>query len=534
MPFLLLICLMTVCLPIDWPKPMFGMGTIGSLLGAGLLTATMLLAAGGIAQITVRQLHRKSSHREAIAHRYANARTYFFFATLGVFATILLVFGWGATVHDLASVWQTGKLRLVPATDSSTITSSPLLPLWTTRQVLIPAGELLILAPFLIIQIGSWAYFYDADRAFYRSVADSGRTDRFWSRLGYVWFLSRQQLILVLAPLFLLMGQQALERFYPEILEASWLPFASLMVLPSFLILFPLVLPPLLGLRPLEPGPIRGRLEANARRLRFGYAQIYRWDTRGAVANAMVVGVVRWIRYVVFTDRILDELSDDELDGVYGHEVGHAHHGHILFYVLFLMLSFVLLGALVQTAEFVAVASWQNYRTLLLVAPVVLMGAYMFAVFGFVSRRCERQADLFGCRAGSCTNAHCTGHDWTTVLADHGRGLCRTGIVHFIQALRRVEDINGMTRRHSTWRSAGLLGKLHWIFRNLTGWLHTWQHSTIPKRIAFLERVADDPAIERRFQSRVWTMKCVIILGLTGSLIGIGFWRGWDVLLLAM
>ncbi len=506
MPFLLLICLMMVCLPFDWPPPPADMGLAGSLASTWLIVAGLLIAVRIVARQTVLGLIHAPARRETIAHRYSAARTYFFFANLVGFAFCLLGLGWGDTATRL------GMIR------------------FKNNEVLAPAGELLILAPFLAAQIGSWFFFYDADREFHSQLADPRRAARFWSRWGYVLFMLRQQLVMVLAPLVLVMAQQALERLYPDTMNLSWLPLASIFVLPTFLIVFPLFMPLLLGLKPLPHGPIRDRLEANSRRLHFGYAQIFHWDTRGAVANALVVGIVPQIRYVVFTDRLLEELSDDETDAVFGHEVGHAHYGHIAYYMLFLMLSFVLLSVTLHVAETFTETDLSQYRTLLMIAPVVLIGAYMFSVFGFISRRCERQADIFGCRAGSCLNHYCCGHDFQTPLSDRGQGLCMTGIAAFIRALRRVEDINGMARPWPIWRGSGVLGKLNWIFRLLTGWLHTWQHSTIPKRIAFLHRIAADPEIERRFQRRVWILKSLVTVFLAGSIIALTVWKGWNVL----
>jgi STE24 endopeptidase len=508
MQFLLLICLMMVCLPLDWPAPPFGAGAAGSALLSGLVVLAQVIAAGLIARAATRRVEARPEEREAIARRYAAARNYFFFVQLAAFALCLWGLGWGRAAWELGRVSSGG------------------------RSFLVPGGEMLVLAPFLLAQLGAWAFFFDADRAFHTLLAPEGHRGRFWSRGGYVAFLFRQQLILVFAPLFLLMGQQGLERLYPEIMQWEWLPLASLLILPTFLVFFPLFLPPLLGLRPMPAGPVRARLEANARRLRFRYSQIYLWDTRGGVANAMIVGVVPWLRFVVLTDRLLEDLTDDEVDAVFGHEVGHARHGHILYYMLFLMLSFLLLGALVQEARSADEALWRESRTLVLVAPVAVMAAYMFAVFGYVSRRCERQADLFGCRAVSCSAHHCGGHDEQTALPEGGSGLCAAGIDAFIRALRRVEDVNGLARDRPRWRGAGLRGRLHWVFRLLTGWLHTWQHSTIPKRTAFLERVMRDPAVERRFQRRVWLLRWAIALSLAGALAALGFAKGWDVLLM--
>ncbi|MCE9529587.1 MAG: M48 family metalloprotease [Planctomycetes bacterium] len=510
MPFLLLICLMAVCLPINWPDPPYGIGTVGSVLFTGMLVICLLLAAGTIARQTFRRLEDNSESRNATGRRYGTVRTWLFFANLFGFGISLLGFGWASTAIQLGTIVHDG------------------------RSFLIPGGELLILAPFLIVQIGSWFFYYDADRAFHDLLLGPGEEDRFWSRRGYVFFLLRQQMVMVLAPLVLLMGQQGVERFYPEIMREAWLPFASLLVLPAFLLFFPLVLPIMLGLKPMPAGETRQRLLRNSHRLGFRFARLYHWDTRGAMANAMVVGIVPWIRYVIFTDRLLEEMSDDEVDAVLGHEVGHVRHGHMLYYAFFLMISFIVMGALLQAIQPPDVDRWREYRSLIMVAPVVFMGSYMFAAFGFISRRCERQADIFGCRAGSCSETFCPGHDEKTILPPRGEGLCITGINAFIRALRRVEDINGLNREKAHWRGTGILGKLNWIFRLLTGWLHTWQHSTIDKRIAFLEKVARDPEIERRFQRRVWLVRCGVALILIGAMVGLGLWKGWSILLLAM
>ena len=49
--------------------------------------------------------------------------------------------------------------------------------------------------------------------------------------------------------------------------------------------------------------------------------------------------------------RILEELPPDELDAVFGHEVGHAKHGHIWLYAAFLLLSTTVLVACGLWAE---------------------------------------------------------------------------------------------------------------------------------------------------------------------------------------
>jgi STE24 endopeptidase len=505
MPFLLLISLMLACLPIPWPAPPFGFSALQSTLATAGALLAVLLATALIAHRTTSRLATRPQRRAETLRRYDIARRLHFFATLGAFGLTLYSLGWGWTVQTVARV---------PRSDGP--------------PALAPGAELLILLPFLIMQAGSWFLFYRVARALHES--GSSPAEPFWGRWGYVLFHFRQNLILVYAPLFLFLIPQGVFRLYPQLENSAWAGIGSLALVPLFLLLMPLAMPALLGLRPLPAGPIRYRLEAHARRLGFRYRDILLWDTCRGIATAMVVGIVPRVRYVVFTDRLLHDLRDDEVDAVFGHEVGHIKHGHMLFYAFFLILSLLLMKALYEVVQLAEWVSLQRYGNLFMVAPVLFMGSYMLLVFGFLSRRCERQADLFGCRAGSCGNAACDGHDEHTTLAPRGTGLCRTGIRSFIHALERVEVLNDLSRDPPRWRGGSAREKLSFVFRLLTGWLATWQHSTIAKRIAFLHGVAADPAVAQRFQRRVWWVKWAIVLVLVGSLATLVAIWGWEVL----
>jgi Zn-dependent protease with chaperone function len=269
-----------------------------------------------------------------------------------------------------------------------------------------------------------------------------------------------------------------------------------------------------LGLRSLPAGPLRDRLLATARRLRFRCSDLLLWNTGRGMANAMVVGLLPWPRYVVFTDRLLEEFSPDEVEAVLGHEIGHVRHLHMPLYLGFLTASMAVFGVLLNNAQSHAeplrdylfdrggpIAVW-----LLEAMPAVvgLLG-YVFVVFGFLSRRCERQADVFGCRAGSCADPHCQGHDEKTTLTVGGKGLCPTGIRTFIRALEKVAVLNG-------------------ISRDRPGFLQSWQHSTIARRVAFLEGLLADPRRESSFQRRLLLVKCGLLAVLAVALIvAVGF-----------
>jgi Zn-dependent protease with chaperone function len=238
-------------------------------------------------------------------------------------------------------------------------------------------------------------------------------------------------------------------------------------------------------------GLLRMRLLETARRLHFRCNNILVWHTRGHVANAMVAGILPWLRYVLFTDRLLADLTPDEVEAVFGHEVGHVKHHHIPYYLSFLIISLTALWAGARTFLGHGEVWYTDHQTLVL---LTIMGSYIFVVFGFLSRRCKRQADIFGCRAVSCNQPHCSGHDPSLPLPDAGKGLCQTGIRTFIQALEKVGTSNG-------------------INRNRPGWLQSWQHSTIARRVEFLKQVLENPILERRFQWRVFIVKVFLLVG---------------------
>jgi Zn-dependent protease with chaperone function len=500
MPFLLLLFLMFICLPEgDYPPPLFWLGSAApswlesparTAALTGLAMAAVVLAAAAAARSTRRQLHDRPGRRDAILQRYSAWRLYHLLGLCLVYALAVYGLGWGWTVER--------TLQMAPARGGD--------------PVLAPGAELLILAPFLLTLILSWACFYDAERAIHDTgpAADPGRP--FWGRGAYVGFHVRHNLGLLLVPIVLLVLEKAFRRQFPG-LQEEWfwqMTVASVVLMAGLFLSLPWVLRLVLGLQPLPAGPLRDRLLAAAWRLNFRCSDILLWNTRGGVANAMVVGVVPQIRYVLLTDRLISDLTPDEVEAVFGHEVGHVKHHHMLYYLGFLLVSMaVVMGVWQEVVGWLDLGTRPEYLEAL---PFVgLLGTYIFVVFGFLSRRCERQADIYGCRAVSCQRGDCPGHDAAVLPAPGGLGLCPTGIRTFIEALEKVARLNG-------------------ISRDRPGWLQSWQHSTIARRVEFLQRVLVEPALERRFQHTVRLVKWVLLLGLAAVLAALAVSQGWTVL----
>ena len=511
MPFLLMVFLTVVCLP-AWTT---GTGWVQSPAWSAALTwlAVALTAAESAwsARRVRRAVERDPARRERISAQYDRMRFWRQFLLIGVYALVVYGFNWGWAINKF---WHWGGPEAPP----------------------LPGAKVLLLAPFFVGLFLPWVFAYDADRALFvaayrrldadalaSAFADGGAAaaaldpaKEFGGRWSYVAFQGRQKLALVFLPVVLLIVQQEISLQIPDAVQKDWawlLTALGVAGVLAVLLTLPWMVRVALGLKPLPPGPIRDRLLAASRRLRFRCSDLLLWNTRGGMANAMVIGVLPWPRYVIFTDRFLEEFNGAEVEAVFGHEVGHVKHRHMLYYLAFLLLSIAAMGY-----GYSCVAAWPLLRNLgggppapptlasiLYGLPLaddwILPGAvaflvYLFAVFGYLSRRCERQADVYGCRTVSCGRPECAGHDDGPELAAGAAALCPTGVRTFIYALEKVAHVNG-------------------ISRDRPGFLQSWQHGSIARRVAFLYSLLKDPTAERRFQRRVALMKwgLLVILG---------------------
>lgn len=473
MPLLTLFFLALATQPLPWPASPFGWGPRGSLIATTGITLLPALAAYLLAVRTRHRLLNAPAARERAIQVYHRGRFVHLLGLLAAQFAALGLLGWGHTVHLVCGAYADGGT-------------------WAPEDL--PLGaELLLIAPFMIGLVLSWAAFYTAEQPL------SGSRRPFGGRLGYVVFLTRQYLAVVGIPLGLMVAARGLQWGFGESVDGLWLLVGLAALVAAALVLAPWPLRLILGARPLPAGPMRTRLETAARRLRFRYSDILLWDTRNGVANAMVAGPLPWVRYVFLSDRLLDELTPAEVEAVFGHEIGHVRHGHFFYYAAFMLLSVAtLIGCWLLFWPEAEAGAWKPWAA---VPQMLLIGGYMFVVFGFLSRRCERQADVYGCRAVSCGAAACAGHpEEPAVVAAGSSSLCPTGIRTFIAALDKVAVVNGISRRKP-------------------GLLNAWLHGTIARRVEFLERVIVDGQAERRFQRRLGLLKWGLLTGLAAGLL---------------
>jgi Zn-dependent protease with chaperone function len=527
MSFLLMVFLASVCLFTAYPAPSWGSTPWLSALLTFCAIAFVAGCAAVIARRVRRPLDEDPTQLDSLVGQYESMRRWHTIILLATYVIALGVLGWGDFVRSL---YVTGVEILLCAAKGGADVGQQ----YALGNKFGVGAEFLLLLPFILSQVASWFFFYDADRAAHiashrlldlASFAPSPDgpapvVPPFGSRWSYVVFQLRQKLALAFVPVLLLIARQELFRLLPESLNKGIPELILLTVFGLFGVLFalPFLIRMLLGLRPMEAGPLRERLEATAQRMGIGISDILIWNTRSGMANALIIGLVPWARYVVFTDRMLEEFTPEEIQAVFGHELGHVAHGHMLYYLTFLSTSLLAIGLaadnyllpvlksfgiyLADTWPHVFPAQLGEYMggssDLAMFPMLLVILAYIFIVFGYVSRRCERQADIFGCRAVSCSDTGCTAHDDATQFSA-AAGLCPAGIQTFIDALEKVATVNGIDRERP-------------------GFLQSWQHGSIAQRVEFLRSLLngeqDEPAFQWRFSAFKWGMAVSLCVAL--------------------
>jgi Zn-dependent protease with chaperone function len=287
--------------------------------------------------------------------------------------------------------------------------------------------------------------------------------NRFEPHGGGLRFAFRSFVGLSLVPiLFMLLLSELFERDELLMKQAFVYPVIAWVVVLGSLMLLMVVLPPVLrlvlGARPMEPGPLRDRLERMAEASGYRGARLFVVPTgTSRMANAFVAGLsARW-RYIFFTEAIIRGMSPEELDCVLAHEVTHAKKRHIFIYLMASLAFSAFSGLLHEGLSAVNVPSAVIYALILTWAAV-----YWGLAFGYVSRRFETEADLVAAR---------------NVPALEGAPPPYGAARKMAAALERVADLN-----------------------HAPPWAWSWRHFTIERRVDILLHSESEPAYGLAFE----------------------------------
>ena len=214
---------------------------------------------------------------------------------------------------------------------------------------------------------------------------------------------------------------------------------------------------------PLPEGEIRNRIEQLARKENIKYRDILVWDTEGGrMLNAATVGLLPFSRYIFLTDSLLRNFTADEIEGIAAHELGHMKYRHPFYYLVFSIAYFMFYAIMYALLSPVVKNLHLGTAHLSLLNALVTLAVfylYFIFIFRFLSRRFERQADLFAITATGDPDS-------------------------YKSALSKLAALTFVVKRS------------HWILEAVR------THPSVPRRLAFVDRaVAGDPAVLRYSKS---------------------------------
>jgi Zn-dependent protease with chaperone function len=477
-----------------------------AVAGAWVVTVLVLLAGLAISGYILLRRHRIASDEQRFLRTVGHLGRLYRSLIVFAYAFVLFGCGWSRAAASWASVGG-----------------------WSVPVLVVN------LVPLVVLLLVAWTALFWADRSLRALMFERAGAPvavRHWTLPRYVTFMVRQYLLVILVPmLFLLAVNEAAARLLPQPVSAAVgigvLVVAALMAGPWVCFCW--------RTERLPEGRLRQRLLDLARRAGIRVSDVRIWRTNLSIANGCMIGLVGPLRYILITDALLLSLSAEEVEAVFAHEAAHVTYRHPL---LFFVMTLAAMAVAVVMGEGLAMAT-QSFWVGLATMGTLMLG-YLLAVFGYVSRRCELECDLFAVRAMECpegcsppdarrrTSAYAApepgpspepgssaepdsspeadGSAEAEAAADEARreenapderavragSVCAHRVKIFISALRRIARLNGApeTRR-------GL------------------RHFSIARRCRFLEQVLADPSRARRAEQRIRRLKtAALLLGL--------------------
>ena len=353
-------------------------------------------------------------------------------------------------------------------------------------------GVLIACLPAFIAWMGLWWAQYPADM----SLREQGLLHQLDAGLPihappslwtYLKVNLRLQLLFTIAPVIALLALR-------DVANIAMAPFGlnetdslaiqigvSLATAAVILLIGPELLRRVLHTEPLPTGALRQRLEEICRRHRIGYKNILLWRTEHNMGNAAVMGLIPQTRYILMSDLLLETMTDQQIEAVFAHEVGHVIHRHLLWFVVYF-------NAMVCAMVAVSAGIGQHWNPSDTVAAAISIatGAGAFILFLYLSRKFERQADVFAAR----TISDSIPEGERLAVAPHGASI-------FASALHQVARINCIP---------------------ITAW--SWCHGSIAGRVGYLEYLSQDPTRTHRFDRFMKRIYAILL----ASICGFGVW----------
>jgi Zn-dependent protease with chaperone function len=359
--------------------------------------------------------------------------------------------------------------------------------LWITRY-------LVLLAPLVGMLAVAWAARseVEAELIFKRGGVPPVRRARAAIMAGF------RRNGIVLLPLFIIIGvtdgiwlagELGVESLRIASLWAEAMPLLQIGFMLALILItlpfLPRIIARMIKAEPLAPGALRDRLVAAAATVDLGYRDIMIWRTGGRVLNAMVVGFTKRSRMIFITDGLLDALTEDEVMAVFFHEAGHAKKQHLpLFMVAFFALSLLFYGLRIPM---------QRAGIPLPLQVMLHLGVLWFILLGWVSRRFERESDIYGAEHAAVLSPDAEDLPVPGISKPIARGAAL-----MVMALQRIQTVAGYSGSH--------------------------RHGSVGGRMAFVSHYAISPEVRESHRSGMRTLKTTI-LGALVFAVALTIWR---------
>ena len=425
------------------------------------------------------------------------------------FAIGLFLLGWGESVHDLENHWKPFKFP----------------------------GVLLGTLPAFAAWAALWWSHYPADRCLReQSILDDLEADLPVhappSFRGYFLSNLRLQLLFTAVPVLAIILMRDVLSFAvaawrgPEALDSSSVDFATMLLSTALVFVFaPEILRRVLHTQPLPDSPLRRRLEALCRKVGMRYRDILLWQTQNNMGNAAVMGIAPPMRYILLSDLLLERMDDEQVEAVFAHEVGHVVHRHMAWYVVVILIfTLALLAVEPFVPKDLPALAGVPQGVLDVTLPILVLVAFL-VYFGFLSRRFERQADVYAARMieknareRSELKVQRSGQEPPSperrTPNPEPSHVGEYGATVFASALHSVAMMNNMPVMPRRRPRRGFFRRLGHTVDGLVESLHNWLHGSIHHRMQYLRRLSSDPAATGRFDRFMIGLYCTLLFSL--------------------
>ncbi|WP_018247584.1 M48 family metalloprotease [Orenia marismortui] len=184
-----------------------------------------------------------------------------------------------------------------------------------------------------------------------------------------------------------------------------WLAFSIIAMLFILIInfIFPVILFPIFfKLTPYPDNLLRERLENLFKKAKVRVADIYEFNLSSKVnsANAAVMGLGK-TRKIILGDNLIDKYSEEEIEAIMAHEIGHHAHKDIFKQLLIQFFTLVFTSVFVSKL-FPIFVEWKEYEASYSIVSlpllIIIWGGISWLISPiplYISRKSEEQADEF-------------------------------------------------------------------------------------------------------------------------------------------